>query len=82
MPVPEKELFGVAAPTTSTTVALAVCDAVALAVAEELHADREGGVRAVFGNCHPGGAIGKSHSNDELALAKRRKDDGERMEMG
>ncbi|KAL2269197.1 hypothetical protein VTJ83DRAFT_4043 [Remersonia thermophila] len=51
----ETRSFGVAAPTTSTTVALAVADALALVVAAELH---EGGVESVFKRNHPGGAIG------------------------
>jgi D-arabinose 5-phosphate isomerase GutQ len=57
-PVSEEAAFGVKAPTTSTTVALALCDSLALAIAGELH----GGGRAVetvFETCHPGGNIGK-----------------------
>ncbi|KAL2118642.1 hypothetical protein VTJ04DRAFT_8302 [Mycothermus thermophilus] len=56
-PVHEDETrsFGVAAPTTSTTVALAVADALAMVVAQELHSDC---VPAVFARNHPGGAIG------------------------
>lgn len=50
----EVESFGVAAPTTSTTTALAVGDALAIAVAKELHPD----IAAVFARNHPGGAIG------------------------
>jgi D-arabinose 5-phosphate isomerase GutQ len=46
--------LGVAAPTTSTTVALALGDALAMAAAKELHAD----VSTVFAANHPGGAIG------------------------
>lgn len=54
IPVPEVQTFGVAAPTTSTTVAIALTDAVALAVARRLHSDPS----AVFKTFHPGGAIG------------------------
>jgi len=50
----EKVSFGFAAPSTSTTVALAVGDAVAIAAAKELHID----VEAMFARNHPGGAIG------------------------
>jgi D-arabinose 5-phosphate isomerase GutQ len=62
-PIHEKEesSFGVCAPTTSTTVALAVADMLALTVAEELHrCDRGGASRTkeVFRKNHPGGAIG------------------------
>lgn len=53
----EEESFGVAAPTTSTTVAMAVGDMLALTVAEKLHGD---GLAEEFGRNHPGGAIGES----------------------
>ncbi|KAI9802685.1 MAG: hypothetical protein M1825_002707 [Sarcosagium campestre] len=57
-PIPESEetSFGIAAPTTSTTVALALGDALALAVARKIHEAR--GPGAVFRSHHPGGAIG------------------------
>ena len=57
IPVSEVESFGVAAPTTSTTVAIALTDALAMAVARRLHLDPS----AVFQGHHPGGAIGLSH---------------------
>ncbi|KAH8170493.1 SIS domain-containing protein [Sarocladium implicatum] len=55
----EKEVtaFGVAAPMTSTTVALAVGDALAMAAARRVHGGEEG-VKRVFERNHPGGAIG------------------------
>jgi hypothetical protein len=59
-PIPEPEVvsFGLAAPTTSTTVAMALCDALVLSVSNRLH-DQEGlGSREVFMRNHPGGAIG------------------------
>ncbi|KAL2758107.1 hypothetical protein ACRALDRAFT_1061340 [Sodiomyces alcalophilus JCM 7366] len=61
-PVHEKEAtsFGVAAPTTSTTVALAVGDALAIATAQELHSS----VASVFTRNHPGGAIGTAFRQD------------------
>ncbi|KAK7754006.1 hypothetical protein SLS62_004105 [Diatrype stigma] len=65
---PETVSFGVSAPTTSTTVALALGDALAVAAAQELHHRGAGGagggggggsnVSAVFAQNHPGGAIG------------------------
>lgn len=59
LPAPVHELeevsFGVPAPTTSTTVALAVADMLALAVANQIHGDD---VASVFRRNHPGGAIG------------------------
>ncbi|OAA42145.1 sugar isomerase, KpsF/GutQ [Metarhizium rileyi] len=55
-PIPESEQasFGVSAPSTSTTVALALGDALAITVANELHHN----VAAAFEKNHPGGAIG------------------------
>ncbi|KAL6710314.1 hypothetical protein ACN47E_009260 [Coniothyrium glycines] len=59
LPAPIHELeeasFGVCAPTTSTTVTIAVGDMLALTVAESLHEDE---TKAVFKRNHPGGAIG------------------------
>lgn len=54
IPETEKTSFGVSAPTTSTTVALALGDALAITAAKELHTS----VPAVFASNHPGGAIG------------------------
>lgn len=51
----ETDSFGVSAPTTSTTIALALGDALAVAVSEELHPS----VAKVFLKNHPGGAIGQ-----------------------
>ncbi|KAK0619213.1 hypothetical protein B0T14DRAFT_402710, partial [Immersiella caudata] len=51
---PETTSFGVSAPTTSTTVALAVGDALAMVASQELHPS----VASVFARNHPGGAIG------------------------
>lgn len=61
-PIHESETvsFGVSAPTTSTTMALAVGDALALTCAGELN-PCAGGVAGVFGRNHPGGAIGASY---------------------
>jgi D-arabinose 5-phosphate isomerase GutQ len=56
-PIPESEesSFGVGAPTTSTTVAMAVSDMLALTVADILH---QGQSAAFFRKHHPGGTIG------------------------
>lgn len=61
-PIHESETvsFGVSAPTTSTTMALAVGDALALTCAQEMN-PRAGGVAGVFGRNHPGGAIGATY---------------------
>ncbi|KAL8949540.1 MAG: hypothetical protein Q9222_004362 [Ikaeria aurantiellina] len=58
IPCSELELFGVPAPTSSTTTAMALTDALALALAHQLHPDP----LAVFHRYHPGGAIGASAS--------------------
>lgn len=59
---PEAASFGVSAPTTSTTMSLAVGDALALTCARELNPSvaggRGGGTAAAFARNHPGGAIG------------------------
>lgn len=52
----ETDSFGVSAPTTSTTVALAIGDALAIAVSEEMYPN----VSEVFIRNHPGGAIGQA----------------------
>jgi hypothetical protein len=63
-PIHESETisFGVSAPTTSTTMALAVGDALAVVASQELHAN---GVSSVFGRNHPGGAIGATYSKPQ-----------------
>ncbi|KAK2015188.1 SIS domain-containing protein [Colletotrichum eremochloae] len=65
-PVHESEMssFGVSAPTTSTTVALAVGDALAIAAAQELHPN----VAQVFSRNHPGGAIGAAFRKPQTIL--------------
>ncbi|KAI1649164.1 SIS domain-containing protein [Daldinia loculata] len=59
-PIHESEIvsFGVSAPTTSTTVALALGDALAVVASQELHPT----VTSVFAKNHPGGAIGQAFS--------------------
>ncbi|CAL3967686.1 hypothetical protein PZA11_003923 [Diplocarpon coronariae] len=54
----ETECFGFNAPTTSTTMALALGDALAVVISNELHIN----VQAVFSQNHPGGAIGQAIS--------------------
>lgn len=56
---PEEVSFGVPAPTTSTTVALALGDALAIAASKYLHTTLSGkDPKDVFSKNHPGGAIG------------------------
>jgi D-arabinose 5-phosphate isomerase GutQ len=74
---PEEVSFGVCAPTTSTTVAIAVGDMLALTLAEATHQER---TKHVFQRNHPGGAIGanakrRSTTIDmkDTSILKRRK---------
>lgn len=52
----EEVSFGICAPTTSTTVTIAIGDMLALTVAEAMHAEE---TKRIFRNNHPGGAIGE-----------------------
>ena len=65
IPVEEKVSFGVAAPTASTTTALAVGDALAIVASKELHPSTE----SVFLRNHPGGAIGDAFRRPSAALS-------------
>jgi hypothetical protein len=69
---PEKTSFSISAPTTSTTVALALGDALALAVGQTLHSAVGKSFAEVFHLNHPGGAIGAAAVSEakapELAL--------------
>lgn len=56
----EQSSFGVNAPTSSTTAALCLGDALALGVARRLHTSPTRGPAEVFKGFHPGGAIGAS----------------------
>lgn len=58
IPESEKDSFGVTAPTTSTTVAMAVADMLALTLAERIHMRAGVATQDVFERHHPGGAIG------------------------
>jgi D-arabinose 5-phosphate isomerase GutQ len=51
----EERTFGVSAPTTSTTVAIAIGDMLAITIADVIH---QGESSAVFRRNHPGGSIG------------------------
>lgn len=67
---PEEESFGVCAPTTSTTVAMAVGDMLAITAADSVHQER---VRQVFRKNHPGGAIGARKDDQECEAEKEKK---------
>lgn len=70
IPVEEKVSFGVAAPTASTTTALAVGDALAIVTSKELHPSTE----SVFRRNHPGGAIGAAFRNPDAAQQQQQND--------
>ncbi|KAG0652357.1 Polysialic acid capsule expression kpsF [Hyphodiscus hymeniophilus] len=57
----ETDSFGFNAPTTSTTMAIALGDALAVVVSGELHPN----VAAVFSKYHPGGAIGAAFKSPQ-----------------
>ncbi|PYH93053.1 SIS domain-containing protein [Aspergillus ellipticus CBS 707.79] len=56
----EETSIGVCAPTSSTTVALSLGDALAIATARRLHTTPGRGPAEIFKSYHPGGAIGAS----------------------
>lgn len=58
----ETASFGISAPTTSTTVTLALGDSLALTIAEALHTSSGLETPNVFAANHPGGAIGATFS--------------------
>jgi D-arabinose 5-phosphate isomerase GutQ len=60
IPEPETATFGVSAPTTSTTMAIAMGDALAFVASKEMY---HHGVAGVFGKNHPGGAIGQTYKH-------------------
>ncbi|KAI5301206.1 hypothetical protein KEM56_001890 [Ascosphaera pollenicola] len=64
--IPEEKDFGVAAPTTSTTVAIALGDALALSVANKIHLAEGKTPSEVFKRNHPGGAIGSAAASPGL----------------
>ncbi|KAH8820799.1 hypothetical protein F5884DRAFT_60840 [Xylogone sp. PMI_703] len=66
-PIHESETlsFGVSAPTTSTTMALALGDALAVVISGELH---QNNVAKVFSQNHPGGAIGAAFKGPQKIL--------------
>ncbi|KAL2870303.1 uncharacterized protein BJX67DRAFT_279604 [Aspergillus lucknowensis] len=54
----EETSIGIGAPTSSTTVALSLGDALAIATARKLHSSPGRGPADIFKSYHPGGAIG------------------------
>ena len=70
----ETSSFGVSAPTTSTTITIALGDSLALAVADELHLSTGVETPAVFASNHPGGAIGAALSKSAVQNVPRMSD--------
>ncbi|KGO74527.1 Sugar isomerase (SIS) [Penicillium italicum] len=64
----EESSFGVRAPTSSTTVALSLGDALAIATARKLHTATGKSPAEVFRAFHPGGAIGAATAAAETPL--------------
>ncbi|KAJ5149533.1 hypothetical protein N7448_001111 [Penicillium atrosanguineum] len=62
----EEASLGVSAPTSSTTVALCLGDALAIATARKLHTAPGQGPAEVFKSYHPGGAIGAATAGTPL----------------
>ncbi|CAG8909574.1 unnamed protein product [Penicillium egyptiacum] len=62
----EEASFGVRAPTSSTTVALSLGDALAIATAQKLHTATGKSPAEVFRGFHPGGAIGAAAAETPL----------------
>lgn len=68
--ISEKETFGLAAPTASTTVALALGDGLALAIADKMHDEPGRRPADVFAINHPGGAIGQANLGNEKVVPR------------
>lgn len=64
----EESSLGVSAPTSSTTVALCLGDALAIATARKLHTAPGKGPAEVFRSFHPGGAIGAAAAGTPLSM--------------
>lgn len=62
--------FGISAPTTSTTITLALGDSLALSIAEALHLSSGLETPNVFAANHPGGAIGASFQETAKAITR------------
>jgi D-arabinose 5-phosphate isomerase GutQ len=62
--------FGISAPTTSTTITLALGDSLALSIAEALHTISGVETPNVFAANHPGGAIGASFKEEAKAITR------------
>ena len=62
--------FGISAPTTSTTVTLALGDSLALTIADALHTSAGLETPQIFAANHPGGAIGASFKEESKAVSR------------
>merc|ERR1712000_736422 len=66
----ETSSFGFSAPTTSTTITLALGDSLALSVADTLHSTAGLETPQVFAANHPGGATGAAYSDPKAAVQR------------
>lgn len=66
----ETTSFGISAPTSSTTITLALGDSLALTVADKLHSASGMETTSVFAANHPGGAIGAAFSQTSPSIAR------------
>jgi D-arabinose 5-phosphate isomerase GutQ len=69
----ETNVYGLSAPTVSTTACLAVGDAVCISLCEMLFTNKREREQ-LFGRNHPGGVIGQSYSNGNAAEARNESD--------
>lgn len=66
----EKNLYGLSAPTISTTLCLTMLDAVSIALSE-LQINDTAMRKAIFGVYHPGGAIGINNQLEKMQIESR-----------
>lgn len=69
----EKSIYGLSAPTISTTLCLTILDAVSISLSE-LNIKDINTRKVIFGSRHPGGAIGQNYQNTLLDNDKKEED--------
>lgn len=74
----ETNLYGLSAPTITTTLCLTLLDAVAIALSE-LHINDYNVRKSVFSIHHPGGAIGINHQLEKLNIGKNNGSNDEKV---
>lgn len=76
----EKNLYGLSAPTISTTLCLTLLDAVSIALSE-LYINDINTRRSMFGERHPGGAIGLKYRNEKLGFKNMKFNNSNKKEI-